>query len=576
MDRRRFLGHSAFFTVAAAALSACGGGGDSPAPAPPPPPPPSGTYSFAQGVASGDPKSASVVFWTRCVRTDADPADIALTLQVSLDPSFQSMAAEVQLSASATHDFTVRAKVVNLPPATLVYYRFIAGTDVSTTGRAKTAPAANANVAQLNFAWFACQNWGFNHWGAMSLLVQEDLDFVVHVGDYVYEAVSGGTAEPAHAPIALPSGGSVATTLADYRLLYRTYRGDSRLQAIHAKFAMIATWDDHEFSSDAWADHQTSTIANLQETARRRAANQAWVEYMPVDFGDISFDAANTAYDNLRIYRDFRFGNLAHLVMTDERLYRDDHVVSETIGSETLGSRYLVPRELLLASEVAKTTSLGRAPSILGLTQTQWWKDTLAGSTATWKLWGNAVMLSRLWLDMRSSPPPDNLLYVLNCDSWDGYPSHKAELMDHLFSRAIDNVVALTGDLHAFQCGVVRGPDASSGAPVLVDFVTAGISSTSFYSYVKSSTSGTAFAPLLATGADFDALIEAHNPDFAYVDHDAQGYASAVLTAGSLVVTYTKVQPLNNDGTAPLVPLLERTRITLAAGSKVPSVADNI
>ncbi len=139
----------------------------------------------------------------------------------------------------------------------------------------------------------------------------------MHVGDYIYEAVGGGIAEPAHGAISFPSGAAVATTLADYRLLYRTYRSDARLQAIHAKFAMIATWDDHEFSNDSWADHQTDTNQNLQNTARRLAANQAWAENMTVDFGDVSFDPANPAYDNVRIYRDFRFGTLAHLLMAD-------------------------------------------------------------------------------------------------------------------------------------------------------------------------------------------------------------------------------------------------------------------
>jgi alkaline phosphatase D len=408
----------------------------------------------------------------------------------------------------------------------------------------------------------------------------------VHVGDYVYEYVGGGRAEPAHGAITLPDGttpaGGVTTavSLVDYRQLYRSYRGDARLQAVHAKFAMIATWDDHEFSGDAWADHQTSTPENLQQTARRRAANQAWVEYMPVDMGDVSFDLANPAYDNLRIYRDFRFGNLAHLLMTDGRLYRDDHVVNEAAGTETMGSRYLVPQPVLLAAQTEKTAALGRAPAILGVTQTQWWKDTLGGSTATWKLWGNGVMLNRLWLDLRDTTPPtpapNNQLYVLNCDSWDGYPAHKAELMGFLATQGVSNVVALTGDLHAFQCGAVRGPDPSTGTPVLMDFVTGGISSTSFYAYVKASTAGTAFAPLVDTPAEFDAHMKTHNPDLAYADHDAQGYASAVLSATQLVVTFTKVHPLNGDGTAPAVPLLKRTRITLAAGSKVPTIEDNV
>lgn len=590
MDRRQFLSRSAFFTVAAASLTACGGGSDSEG---------AGTYQFPQGVASGDPRESSLVFWSRCVRTTGAVGDINVRLQVSTTAQFSNLLADLPLVASATYDNTVRAKVTGLPAATPLYYRFLAGNDVSAVGVGKTAPASTATLAQLRFAWFTCQDWSVNHWAAMSLLAAEDLDFVVHLGDYIYETVGAafqsGAAEPAHARISLPDGtklsdGTVyATTLADYRTLYKTYRSDARLQAIHAKFPMIATWDDHEFSDDCWQDHQTYTNANLQQTARRRAANQAWVEYMPVDFGDVSFDSSNAAFNNLRIYRDFRFGTLMHLVMTDERLYRDDHVVNEATiataqghdpinGSDSVGARYFVQVPVLQQFEALKTQALGRVPSILGTTQTAWWKQTLSNSTATWKVWGNEVMLSRLWLDLRASAPaPYNAQYVVNCDGWDGYPSHKADLLGHITSNNIQNVVAITGDLHAFQCGVVRDkPDTSTGTPAVVDFVSAGISSSSFYSYVKSGAGTSPLAALVTSQATFDAVLKANNPDFAYVDHDAQGYASATLTASSLQVIYTKMKPLTSSGTVPDSPVLKRTRITLAAGSKQPVVTDNV
>jgi alkaline phosphatase D len=590
MDRRQFLSRSAFFTVAAASLTACGGGGGSEG---------AGTYQFPQGVASGDPRESSLVFWSRCVRATGVSGDISVRLQVSTTAQFFNLLADLPLVASAAYDNTVRAKVTGLPAATPLYYRFLAGNDVSAVGVGKTAPASTATLAQLRFAWFTCQDWSVNHWAAMNLLVAEDLDFVVHLGDYIYETVGAafqsGAAEPAHARISLPDGtklsdGTVyATTLADYRTLYKTYRGDAGLQAIHAKFPMIATWDDHEFSDDCWQDHQTYTNANLQQTARRRAANQAWVEYMPVDFGDVSFDSANAAFNNLRIYRDFRFGTLMHLVMTDERLYRDDHVVNEATiasaqghdpinGSDSIGARYFVQVPVLQQFEALKTQALGRVPSILGTTQTAWWKQTLSNSTATWKVWGNEVMLSRLWLDLRASAPaPYNAQYVVNCDGWDGYPSHKADLLGHITSNNIQNVVAITGDLHAFQCGVVRDkPDTSTGTPAVVDFVSAGISSSSFYSYVKAGAGSTPLAALVTSPATFDAVLKGNNPDFAYVDHDAQGYASATLTASSLQVVYTKMKPLTSTGTVPDSPVLKRTRITLAAGSKTPVVTDNV
>ena len=593
MDRRRFLEEAMYFTVAAAGatLTACGGGGGGSTP--------KGTFSFPLGVASGDPKESSVVFWTRCISASGDVAPISLQLEVSVDEAFDSAVISVPLNAAATYDFTVRAKVTQLIPDTRYFYRFVAGNDISASGQTKTAPGAGASKSSVRFAWLNCQDWSSNHWAAMDLLAAEDVDFLVHLGDYIYEAVGAtlqaGKAESAHALIRLPnglptpSGGIYANSLEDYRTLYRTYRGDGRLQELHRKFPMVAIWDDHEFSDDCWQDHQTYTNENKQETARRRNANQAWAEYMPIDFGDVSFDLNATSYANIRIYRDFKFGPLLHLVMTDERLYRDDHVVSEAAyarlvnhdpvaGDDSIGARYFVPLNVLQNFEAQDTALLRRPPSILGPTQGQWWKDTLKGSNSTWKVWGNEVTLNRMWLDMRNAAPaPYNQLYVVNADSWDGYPTHKAELLGFLKSQDIKNVVAITGDLHAFQCGVIRDQqNPAVGTPVAVDFVAAGISSASIYNYLKDRAGGTPLAALVATPETFDYAMRVNNPDLAYVDHQAQGYAVATVTASAFTVMFIKVKPLNGDGTKPLSPLLKRTRITVQAGSHTPIIEDNV
>jgi alkaline phosphatase D len=595
MDRRSFLRSSMYFTVvsATASLAACGSSDpDTTAP--------KDSFSFPLGVASGDPKDSSVVFWTRCLSSrGVEPVPVKLELSTS--SSFDTLVASAELSATRQYDFTVRAKITNLTPGTRYYYRFVSGQDKSVTGTTKTAPAPTSTPAQMKFAWLTCQDWSVNHWSAMDLIAAEELDFLVHLGDYIYETVGAtfqsGLAEAAHGKITLPNGtartggetGVYATSLEDYRTLYRTYRGDPRLQELHRKFPMIAIWDDHEFSDDCWQDHQTYNNANKQETSRRRSATQAWAEYMPIDFGDVSFDLAKPAYDNIRIYRDFRFGTLIHLVMTDQRLYRDDHVVGEAElatlvghdpiqGDDKIGARYFVPLPILKQFEGLDSIVLKRTPSILGPTQSQWWKDTMKGSTAAWKVWGNEVTLNRMWIDLRASAPaPYNYQYVVNADAWDGYPSHRADLMTYLKTNAIKNVVAITGDLHAFQCGTIRdNPDPAVGTAVAVDFVAAGISSDSFYRYLHDGAGSTPLAPLVATPATFDAIIRGHNPDFAYADHDAQGFAIATVTATAFTVMFHKVRPLNADGSKPATPLLKRTRITLALGSTSPVVEDAV
>ncbi|BAN24877.1 alkaline phosphatase D family protein [Caballeronia insecticola] len=598
MDRRRFISLSAFYTVAAASgtLAACHSGHDDDNGSSPgnggPTPPPAGAFAFPQGVASGDPRDVSAVFWTRCVASNAQ-TPVAVTLQVSTQATFAQLVASVPLSAIADYDFTVRAKVTGLTAKTTYYYRFVAGSDVSAMGTTRTAAAAGESIPQLRFAWFVCQNWSANHWQAMSLLAAEtDLDFVVHLGDYIYEAgfaAPPGSVEPAHPTITLPSGGTYANTLDDYRTLYRTYRGDARLQKVHASFPVIAIWDDHEFSDDCWQDHQTYTNANLQQTARRRNANQAWAEYLPVDWGDVSFDLANPAYDNIRIYRDFHFGSLMHLVMTDERLYRDDQVVSEAAiaqalghdpvnGNDLVGSRYFVPQAVLAQFEALDTQRLGHVPSILGATQTQWWKDTLSASTSIWKVWGNEVMMNRLWLDLSSiAPAPDNVVFVLDCDAWDGYPSHKADLLSFVKTRGITNLVAITGDLHAFQAGIVRDvPNPATGTPVMIDLMSAGISSQPFFEDVKTYSAGMPLASLISSPALFDSFIRQNNPDMLYSDHDGIGYASATITSTQFIAVFNKMKFLNADGTAPQAPLQKRTRLTINAGAVSVAVEDNI
>lgn len=591
MDRRAFLRSSAYFTVAGAGamLAACGGSDDTPPP---------GTYTFPLGVASGDPKEGSIVFWTRCApRSGA--AVVELRLEVALDAAFTQVAGVVELAARPDYDHTVRAKLTGLAPATRYHYRFRAGADLSPVGQARTAPAPGSTPAQLRFAWMTCQDWSVNHWAAMGLMANEELDFIVHLGDYVYETVGAdfqsGRAEPAHGRIALPDGVTMpggaryASTLADYRTLYRTYRSDPRLQALHAKCPMIVIWDDHEFSDDCWQDHQTYTNGNGQQTARRRNATQAWAEYMPVDWGDVSFDLNKAGHENIRIYRDLRFGTLMHLVMTDQRLYRDDHVVSEAAyarmvqgdpenGDDSVGSRYFVPQPLLAQFEAGAKAALGRNPGLLGSAQTRWWKDTMKGSDATWKVWGNEVTLNRMWLDMRAlAPTPYDQLYIVNADGWDGYPSYRAELLGHLRDSGVRNVVAITGDLHAFQCGTIYdNNDPATGRAVAVDFVSAGISSSSFYQYLRAGAGATPLAPLVATPQGFDQVLRQNNPAFAYVDHDAQGYAVATVTAGAFSVVFNKVRPLDASGAAPASALAKRTRITLAAGSTVPRVEDNV
>ena len=440
-NRRKFLQSTGFIglSVAATGLVGCNNDeefSDSNPSVPLAPEATGADWKFPQSIASGDPRADSVILWTRVVPTSADnvqssnAASVSIRLQVTAADNSAALDSNTALTgtlvlndrinALVDHDHTVRQKVTGLNPATTYYYQFVAGTARSKVGRFKTAPAATATPTQLDFAVLTCQDWSINHWGVYEQLKTESLDFFIHLGDYIYETVGAdfqtGVAESRHDGLTLPKGASLgeaagkyANELTDYRYLYKKYRTDARIQAVHERFAMVAVWDDHEFSDDCWMASETYSDDNLMQGMRRRQANQAWYEFMPAD---IMFDnSAASAFNNVKLYRDLQFGTLAHLIMTDERLYRSDHVIPETALNPStnqplgrIGSRYMVPETSFNQLEQFK---IAKAPStdpllyvsILGSEQREWWKSKMKSSTATWKLWGNEVSLLKMGID---------------------------------------------------------------------------------------------------------------------------------------------------------------------------------
>lgn len=605
MNRRELLKNAGFLTssVAVFGLAGCNSNeeqtGVNTAKATP-------VYKFPQGVVAADPKPASIILWTRVVEPDDDPvaqvpasrADVAVTLELSATSDFAELLIRpVKLVAKAMYDNTIRHKLTGLESATTYYYRFRASRGISRVGRFKTAPALAADISQLNFAFMACQDWSVNHWVGISALAQKDLDFVVHLGDYIYEAAGDSyqseNVEAKHDQLKIPSNtgkpgstsAKIAVTTEDYRYLYKKYRTDPRLQELHAKFALIAIWDDHEFSDDCWQNNESydngsviyldpsdgsftttykdgvlplsneqlgkpSSGTDTRQTQRRRSANRAWFEFMPADIAALD-ESISDNFATVKIYRDLQFGKLAHFVMTDERLYRADHMIPEAFPDPanptqplgSIGSRYFVPEDkfgqvqqgkMLLAVKAAadnpatdattkamlgsiygkltttpapftaeeaalfSEVSLGLI-SVLGQTQRDWWKDKMKTSTSTWKFWGNEVSLLRMALDLmklqklKDDAAGDSVLqkliespYLVNADQWDGYSAERANLTGFLAANGIKNVVAVTGDIHAFFAGEVPVSNASyvEGSAALVDLVTAGISSSSFWSYL--------------------------------------------------------------------------------------------
>lgn len=316
-----------------------------------------GSQFFPQSIVSGDPKPDSVILWTRV--EDGIDVDLALTLQVALDESFSQLVVEEAFTALAAADNCLKVRVTELNAGQYYYYRFVYQKDgtnyLSKNGRTKTAPSIDSD-AKVKFAYVSCQDYIGRYYNTyLSVLDNDDLDFVVHLGDYIYETTGDPLFQESTAERSITFNDSenvltigvgdkttqAANSLDNYRQLYKEYRTDELLQKVHERFPMIAIWDDHEFSDDSWTDRATylDGAADEQQTQRKKNSEMAYFEYMPIDHqqphtqeelasGEIAIDDSHL-YPNTRIYRDFHFGQHLHLAMTDFRTNRPDHILPE-------------------------------------------------------------------------------------------------------------------------------------------------------------------------------------------------------------------------------------------------------
>lgn len=395
---------------------------------------------FQHGVASGDPLPNGVLLWTRVTSRPNDYAGrgrgvkTQVKWEVSPNRDFKAIVASGTATATPDRDMTVKPDVTGLAPATSYYYRFrvVDGPyrgQVSPIGRTRTAPAPGADVSELRFALFSCANWEAGYFNAYRDMSQrEDLDFALHVGDYIYEYKRGeytGKRGPVRGH--LPKHEIVS--LQDYRERYAQYRTDPALQAAHATCPWIVTWDDHEVANDTWSggaeNHTPGREGNFQK--RRDAAIQAYLEWQPI--------RATPFSQGGHIYRNLSFGKLVELNMLDLRTYRNKQM------------------SFTKAKGIDKNNR-----TMLGSEQFKWLAGKLTTSQAKWNLIGNSVMISPVLippLDPKTTSAVTQLLGLpeqgmpYNFDQWDGYAAERRRLIKLLHDRKINNTVWLTGDIHS-------------------------------------------------------------------------------------------------------------------------------
>jgi alkaline phosphatase D len=480
---------------------------------------------YPEGVASGDPSPDSVILWTRRPFTSGDRQ--LLTVEVALDPAFRRIVATAPVAVSAAADWTCRALVGNLKAAHTYWYRF---TDEegngSRIGRTRTARAPD-DAHPVNFAFVSCQSLNEGKLNAYRRMIFEDeraaaaeqLDFILHLGDFIYEVVEYPDEvktrydRTVYDVGRIPDGHKVGNfhiplTVEGYRAVYKGYLADPDLQDARARWPFVAIWDNHEFSWRGWQSIVKAGRFEQPGQSVKIAANQAWFEYLPArvsspggslerfdapavtnapidkfDENGLGIEPNNlTAINSLIGYRTFRYGRHLDLIITDQHSYRSADPFGDPALDKLGGDEFrMSPEPLLQVLDGGRAYDGGKPPAdlhyfgdarvanpqrnappqtILGATQKTWFKEQLARSTATWKIWGN----SQATLDQRADP--QNLPGGLTKETWPqgtygllgggDYGSayvERREIYDHVRDRKITGFAIVSGDLHSFWAG---------------------------------------------------------------------------------------------------------------------------
>lgn len=500
MRRRRFLQLSAGAAAATAAGARIAAA--------------QGAAPFLHGVASGDPLPDGVILWTRVTATE----EVSVGWEIATDAAFEHVAAAGTVTTGPARDHTVKVDATGLAPATDHWYRFTALGATSPIGRTRTAPAADAAPAELRFGVVSCSNFEAGFFSPYRhLAARDDLDAVLHLGDYIYEYGARGYGDG-------PSIGRAhdpdveITTLDHYRRRHATYKGDPDLQALHARYPFVTTIDDHEVANDAHATGAENHQPGEGDYADRKAAAlQAYFEWMPIR-------PTGGAAEPTRVWRRLRFGGLVDLFMLDERSYRS-------------------PGAAGLTETLIVTTAEPDDPSrtMLGADQLAFLEEGMRASTTTWRVVGNGVMFSPFIVADLPDTPLDPILgpvlgvvdlglpAALNGDQWDGF-RHEQGIVRDLYAE-VGNVAVLTGDIHSSWAAEVPADPATYllglDKPAAVEFVTPSVTSSSLRSTLDD-------LGLAQLGPLLPDIVAAVDPWFRYVDLELHGYGVFQVTAAAV------------------------------------------
>ena len=462
--------------------------------------------NFDHGVASGDPLQDRVILWTRLTPSDLS-ARLQVTWQIALDSQFKQIIKTDKVTTSASQDFTVKVDATGLTANQSYFYRFVFGDKISPVGQTKTLPTSTSKVS---FAVCSCSNYPAGYFYVYREMAKQNVDVVIHLGDYIYEYGADGyaTEDAAKLGRTLPADNNKEIIkLDDYRKRYALYRTDKDLQALHHRHPFIVIWDDHELANDTWREGAENHQANEGPFLDRKlAALQAYFEWMPIRPIDDQ---------HIQIYRQFDFGNLVQLTMLDTRIIARDKQLDY--------ANYMTPNGLNAAKFQADLTNPAR--TLMGYTQRDWLLGKLQQSNATWNVLGQQILMAKMLIPTElllslaaivSGNPSAEALSQMNAqitelvklkirlqqgdptltpqekarvqtvapynlDAWDGYFVER-EILYGTLAQLNKKVVVLAGDTHNAWSSNLYSKD---GAFVGVELATSSISSPGLEKYLS-------------------------------------------------------------------------------------------
>jgi len=395
---------------------------------------------FALGVASGYPTPNSVVLWTRIAPVPLEPGGgvppvvIPVQWELATDDKMKTIVRSGTEYATPEWAHSVHVEPEWLEPSRDYWYRFTVGGVRSVIGRTKTAAAPGNALANLKVAVACCQQYEQGYFSAYRHMLADNLDLIVHTGDYIYELSWGENHVRSH-------GTPETYTLEDYRARYAIYKSDPDLAAAHASCPWLVTWDDHEVDNDYAGSVSEDDDDPELFLARRAAAYRAYYEHMPLPRRAVPFDS------RMRLYAQRAFGDLASIFMLDQRQYRSPEACPQP--GRRGGNRVSDCAELLSPSR-----------TMLGERQESWLFAGLANSRARWNLLAQGTVMAHI-----DELPGEGRRYWT--DAWNGYPVARDRLTHFLSERRIANPVVLSGDIHAFVVSGLNRDAADLESPLV-------------------------------------------------------------------------------------------------------------